>query len=53
MEMQGQTQDVLQRIWIVTGAEDFVEFPIPEEFVRSNDFPVDRDSEAPEGLQAP
>jgi hypothetical protein len=53
MKMQGQQQDVLQRIWIVTGAEDFVEFPILEEFDQSNDFPVDRDSEALEGLQAP
>lgn len=33
-EMHALQQDVLKRIWIVTGAEDIVEFPIQEEFVQ-------------------
>lgn len=49
MERHALQHDALKRIWIVTGAEDFVEFPILQEFVRLNDFLVDIDSEVLEG----
>ena len=44
---------MLKRIWIVTGAEDFEEFPILQEFSQQDDSLVDRDTEALEGSQAP